>query len=67
MLEMNLSKSEEILQDIEDLGCRKFEESNVALKVRISCYRYKVRMGDRNYVERKNTVCKQWPAARQFI
>jgi hypothetical protein len=53
MLERKMSKEEDILQDIEDLGCRQFKESNVALMARISCYRYKIWMGDRNYVERK--------------
>jgi hypothetical protein len=36
MLERKMSKEEDILQDIEDLGCRQFKESDVALMARIS-------------------------------
>lgn len=53
MLERQMSDENKILQDIEHLGCPQFKESQVIYKARLSCYRYKVWVGDRDCTERK--------------
>lgn len=53
MLERHMSDENKILQDIEHLGCPQFGESQVIFKAKISCYRFKVWVGDRDFTERK--------------
>ena len=53
MLERHMSDENKILQDIKHLGCPQFEESQVIRKAQLSCYRYQVWVGDRDFTERK--------------
>ena len=53
ILERHISNENKILQDIEHLGCPQFVESQVISKAQLSCYRYKVWVGNRGFTERK--------------
>ena len=53
ILERRMSNENKILQDIEHLGCSQFVESQVIFKAQLSCYRYKVWVGDRDFIECK--------------
>ncbi|KAL9611266.1 MAG: hypothetical protein Q9167_004092 [Letrouitia subvulpina] len=53
MLKRHMSNESRLLQDIEHLSCPHFTESQVIFKRRLSCYRYKVWVGDRDFIERK--------------
>ena len=53
LLERHMSDENKILQEIEHLGCPQFGESQVIVKAQLSCYRYKVWVGDRDFTERK--------------
>ena len=53
ILERHMSNENKILQDIEHLGCPQFVESQVIFKAQLSCYRYKVWVGDRDFTECK--------------
>ena len=53
MLERHMTDENKIFQEIEHLGCPQFVESQVAFKAQLSCYRYKVRVGDRDFTECK--------------
>ena len=53
MLERHMSDEDKILQEIEHLGCPRFVESQVVFKAQLSCYRYKVWVGDRDFTECK--------------
>ena len=48
-----MSNENKILQDIEHLGCSQFVESQVIFKAQLSCYRYKVWVVDRDFIECK--------------
>lgn len=52
-MEKAMSDENGLLQDIRTLGCRQFQESQISLKARISCYRYKVWASGRDYIQRK--------------
>ena len=53
MLERHMSNENKMLQDIEHLGCPQFVESQVIFRAQLSCYRYKVWVGDRDFTECK--------------
>lgn len=53
ILERHMSNENKILQDIEHPGCPQFVESQVIFKAQLSCYRYKVWVGDRDFIECK--------------
>lgn len=53
LLEKGMSDEDQILQDIEDLGCAKFLESQIMVKSRISSSCYHVLVETRECVERK--------------
>ena len=53
MLERQMSNENTILQEIEHLGYPQFVESQVVFKAQLSCYRYKVWVGDRDFTECK--------------
>lgn len=53
MLERHMSDGNKILQEIKHLGCPQFVESQVVFKAQLSCYRYKVWLGDRDFTECK--------------
>ena len=53
VLERHMSNENKILQDIEHLGCPQFVESQVIFRAQLSCYRYKVWIGDRDFTECK--------------
>ena len=52
-LERHMCDENKILQEIEHLGCPQFVESQVVFKAQLSCYRYKVWVGDRDLTECK--------------
>ena len=53
LLERHMSDENKILQEIEHLGCPQFVESQVVFKGQLSCYRYRVWVGDRDFTECK--------------
>ena len=53
MLERQMSDENTMLQEIEHLGCPQFVESQVVFKAQLSCYRYRVWVGDRDFTECK--------------
>ena len=53
LLEKEMSDEDQILQDIEDLGCEKFLEPQILVKSRISSSCYRVGVDTHEYVERK--------------
>ena len=67
MLERHMTDENKILQEIEHLGCPQFVESQVVFKAQLSCYRYKVWVGDRDFTECKIPVCERWAARRKPI
>ena len=55
LLEKAMSDETSFFRDLPHLGCRSFKESQIALKARISCYRYQVWVDglNRHCLERK--------------
>ncbi|ERF68059.1 hypothetical protein EPUS_09411 [Endocarpon pusillum Z07020] len=58
LLEKEMSKEDQILQDIDAMGIRKFLESRVIMKSRISSSCYRVLVDNREFIERKTPFAR---------